>query len=116
MKPFNLEEALAGKPVVTGDGYKVIIAGYNSEVSLNHQVIGWVDDAAKSWSTEGKYYKQDISSYDIFMESEVKTIKGWMNIYPSNHTSKIHLSKESADAVAADDRIACVEVEVSYEI
>lgn len=116
MKPFNLEEALSGKPVVTEGGDEVIIAGYNPKMNPYDQVIGWVDNAAKSWNTKGKYYKGVISNYDLFMKPETKTIKGWMNIYNDNRTSKIHKSKEIADNAASDDRIACVEVEVSYEI
>lgn len=117
MKPFNLEEAIAGKPVVTTEGAAVIIAGYNANAQKNHQVVGWVDGNSYSWNEYGYLYSNNSPcEYDLHMKTEVKTIKGWMNIYYDENTSKIHPTKENADFHQAGGRIACIEVEVSYEI
>lgn len=43
-------------------------------------------------------------------------LRVWCNIYPGdNQRPWCHLSKESADKVAASDRVACVAVDLEYE-
>jgi hypothetical protein len=54
MKPFNLERALAGEPVITRDGRPVKIAGYNEEAGISQKIIGWVDTLAFCWGIDGK--------------------------------------------------------------
>jgi hypothetical protein len=73
MKPFNLEEALAGKPVCTRDGRPAKIAGYNPDaVDACSMVLGWVGNVAWRWHISGvdpnggKYTK----NRDLFMVSE----------------------------------------------
>jgi len=51
MRAFNLDEALAGKPVVTRDGRPVKIAGYNPKADLC--IVGWVENDAFSWLKDG---------------------------------------------------------------
>jgi len=52
MKPFNLDEALAGEPVVTRDGRPVKIAGYNEEKERSG---AWVSGSILDcWNIKGK--------------------------------------------------------------
>ena len=53
MKPFNLEQALAGKPVVTRDGRPVKIAGYNPDAKPQWKLAAWVDGNLDAWYTDG---------------------------------------------------------------
>ena len=53
MKPFNLQEALAGKPVVTRDGRPVKIAGYNPDAKPQWKLAAWVDGNLDAWYTDG---------------------------------------------------------------
>lgn len=71
MKPFNLEEAKAGKPVCTRDGrkarlictdlknikYTVVAAVY--EFNLRYEEV-------MTYTSEGKFYKEE-SGHDLFM-------------------------------------------------
>jgi hypothetical protein len=66
MKPFNLERALAGDPVVTRDGRPVKIAGYNSNVNPYYQVIGWVDELVVTWKKSGQIANCG-NDFDLFM-------------------------------------------------
>ena len=48
-------------------------------------------------------------------EKIVKKITVWVNAYPS-HVSVSHNTKEIADVVCSERRIACVELTGSYEV
>lgn len=107
MKPFNLEEALAGKPVVTRDGRSVKITGYNEEARDDFQIAGWLEGIVRGWGKDGRYTPNGgPDDYDLFMTPE-KT-EGWVNIfrttvptlmYPRTSTSMgIYDTKEEAIA------------------
>lgn len=114
MKPFNLEEALAGKPVVTRDGRPVKIGGYNPDGCLSVKLIGWVGKNFCSWLPDGTSSCFPVDScLDLFMASEKK--KGWVNIYPgrSNWMGIAHIFETEALAMnnKAEGCIATVRIE-----
>lgn len=79
MKPFDLQAALNGAPVVTRDGRPVKIAGYNSDAAIpNQKILGWVDGTVLSWGENGNYFRGG-SPIDLFMASTKK--EGWVNIH-----------------------------------
>ena len=84
MKKFNLEDAKAGKKVVTRDGRAVEILKYDFRTG-NHPILAVLDNDGKSqtvqnYTIDGCYYDNDTdSSYDLFMASTM--ISGWINIY-----------------------------------
>jgi hypothetical protein len=53
MKPFNLDDALAGKPVITCDGRPVKIAGYNEDANDCEKLAVWIDGQIKSYYANG---------------------------------------------------------------
>ena len=73
-KPFNLQEALAGKPVVTRDGRKVKIAAYNPEAHKMHEIIGWADSGSRSWYKDGSFDGTENHGADLFMAPETKDV------------------------------------------
>jgi hypothetical protein len=83
MKPFNLEKALAGEPVVTRDGRPVKIAGYNPDAEETHRVMGWINGCPFSWGADGYYNpSKQPCSLDLFMAEKPKVKKeGWVNVY-----------------------------------
>jgi hypothetical protein len=74
MKPFNLEEALAGKPVCTRDGRSVKIAGHNPD-SLSEwtAVVGWVENRLNYWGVGGAGLGNYYAELDLFMVGEKHT-------------------------------------------
>lgn len=81
MKPFNLEQALAGKPVVTRDGKEVTqIVKWDIQVGYP---VSYVTSGCKEvlFTTTDGYYKWDKSESrnDLFMDPEVK--EAWVNVY-----------------------------------
>lgn len=113
LKPFNLKDALAGKPVVTRSGLKVLRIFETPELTEFHKVQAVVDEPGKpqllTYSVNGLFSDQSWSrNLDLFMAAEKKS--GWANIYPSRRTF-IYQTKNDADIAMDDDRIACVRIE-----
>lgn len=79
MKPFNLQEALAGKPVVDGYGSPVTELHYFETVSSKQRLVAVVAGEADSFSDNGQFLDDRASKNDLFMASEKK--EGWVNIY-----------------------------------
>ena len=76
MKPFNLEEAKAGKPVRTRDGRDVRIICFDAKCSVN-KILCFIKDedgseVLRSFANNGKYIKYYETSNDLFMKSETK--------------------------------------------
>lgn len=95
MKPFDLEAAKAGKPVVTLDGRKVELLKFDLKDS-NFPIAGIVninDDyqAVHIWQSDGRWYAGETTAdLDLFMASTKR--EGWVNLYIDKgcvHTSGI---------------------------
>lgn len=99
MKPFNLEEAMAGNPVQTRDGIEVTQLTFFDDPRLTYSVFAMVGDSLLKFTKSGRFYYGDgISSYDLFMAEEKKTI--WINIWKNKVGyifSTTHLREDRAD-------------------
>ena len=78
MKPFNLEEALAGKPVITRDG-KEVTQLVKFDIKDWDCLYGVIDTDVHSWNINGKYFLNKETEYDLFMKTENSSI--WVNVY-----------------------------------
>lgn len=77
MKEFNLEEALAGKPVITRAGKKVLeIMEFKQNITFPVLAIIEGKNSAESYTKEGKFLTYDVSHFDLYMATEKKTM--WM--------------------------------------
>jgi hypothetical protein len=125
MKPFNLEAALAGEPVVTRNGRPVKIAGYNEGLG---SLIGWVDDRPKEWDKDGIWNTifEIGGRHDLFMaENQKVKIEGWVNVYSNTErvcddsfvaaTSHAYKSKKEAKRFASPSCIDTVKIEWEEE-
>jgi hypothetical protein len=98
MKPFNIDEALAGKPVTTTDGREVTQL-IKFEISSNYKLTGVVDGELKKFTIYGKSYSE--CTKDLVMATEKKSI--WVNVF-EKHNGDMYLqhsfnSKESAQSM-----------------
>jgi hypothetical protein len=120
LKPFDLEKALAGEPVVTREGEKVKIV-YVSKKDKTYQVLGIIfdkitDEEDTYWFTkEGK--DLDGGEYDLFMAP--KTKKLWIAIHKTNGdndgiytTSNAYTSKEKLSSGDSFKESHLVEIEI----
>ena len=102
MKPFNLEEAKAGKPVCTKDGRKARIICFDAKG--DYPIIALIDNTTKEtglhYTLNGTVYVCTGSGYDLMMLPEKK--EGWVNIVRGSNGSPhmgrgIFQSKEEAE-------------------
>ena len=83
MKPFNLQEALTGKPVILRNGDEAYIKHFESElmVTAESRVVGYSEGGLLlSWCPEGRYNPelQELHHWDIVgMYPETKVINGF---------------------------------------
>lgn len=75
MKPFNLEEALAGKPVVTTEGKKVTVLHYFEDIRSTYPLLGIMDGQIINFTKEGKYTISSDSVHDLVMQEEEKLVE-----------------------------------------
>lgn len=123
MKPFDLEKALAGEPVVTRDGRPVTQVTKFDAPNDPNPVIAVIDGDTQSFTLTGAYYSQSREhQYDLFMATKTVKKEGWVNLYKANNeiiaanTSQCHKTKEAAGENALPDCIATVKIEWEEEI
>jgi hypothetical protein len=112
MKPFNLQEALAGKPVVTRDGLPVTEIHELKTATNRHNVVAVVNGSAKSFTKNGAYFSNNPAPFDLFMAVETKT--GWANVY-ENGVGYVYPTQEVADRFAGKRRVGGTAVPFTYE-
>jgi len=84
MKPFDLEKALAGEPVVTRDGRKVTqLHMFNCDECLIYPLYGVVFENLEKWKRDGKYNIREESQNDLFMAE--KEMCCWVNVYQNGY-------------------------------
>ena len=75
MKPFNLEKALAGAPLVTRDGKEVRLFTKGGDLTTyNYPYSAFIPSKGiiETYTPEGRYYRRNIrdSSFDLFMAGD----------------------------------------------
>lgn len=78
-KPFDLQKAMAGEPVVTRDGRSYKFGAYNPEADKGFELIGWISGIGKLHYSSGKYRSSYETDSDLFMAA--KTQKVWVNLW-----------------------------------
>ena len=121
-KPFDLEKAKAGEPVMTRDGCKARVICFDCEV-VDFPLVALVTDpesgteTLETYRADGCYtIAMAVTDLDLVMAPIKK--EGWMNIYShdggvfaSVRGGPIFATKELADENTNDSRIACMRVE-----
>jgi len=91
-KPFNLEEAKAGKPVVTRDGHCVRILAFDLRNTIYPICCVWRYDDADSppdvWTSRGNFKVSGEDPKDLLMLVETKQY--WINIYRNKDGIHVH--------------------------
>lgn len=98
MKPFNLEEAIAGKSICTRKGLPTRILDTNLKGSRCPIVVAVLSDDreyVRCYAKDGKLFSTLETEDDLVMES--KEHVGWINIYALRQTGeRIYSTKEAA--------------------
>ena len=121
MKPFDLEKAKAGAPVVQRCGRPARIIDFALKNEDYPLAVVYTDadgdEHVTEFSVEGNYYDAQSEDHRDLLMAPVKK-EGWMNIYShdggvfaSMRGGPIFDTKELADQNNTDNRIACMRVE-----
>jgi hypothetical protein len=100
-KPFDLERALAGDPVVTRHG-KSVTQLKKFDIRGRCVLLGVFDGQLASWLENGCYYSSGEWPYDLFMAPKKRTV--WVNLYGDGLCYRYD-SKAEADEASASNRI-----------
>ena len=127
LKPFNIKEAKAGKPVCTRDGRKARIICFDSKNNPRRPIVALVEhndnELLYEYTIEGKERFSHISTTgtsDLMILPEKK--EGWVNVYKGdNGISKydcddiVFNTKEEAIQYAQNDDSYITTVKISWE-
>lgn len=99
MKPFNLEEAIAGKSICTRKGLPARILDTNLKGQSCSVVVailsGDGNEYVQSYRKDGKLFSSLETEDDLVMAPKKRV--GWINIYENNYSSrKIYKTKAEA--------------------
>jgi hypothetical protein len=114
MKPFNLQAAIKGAPVVTRDGLNIIDFHYAMHDTTGSPIFAQVEG-----SSAGHWYQLDgnrgtnDSTLDLFMKVVKKTV--YYNIY-IDHAPFRHETKEAAMARAEKYGVIAIAFPVEVEV
>lgn len=104
MKPFNLERALAGDPVVTRGGWKALKI-LDSGLDIHMRYIALFEDGStETYDEHGRYFGTDEEAYiDLFMAPKKRKV--WVNFYAAGgadwfETEELAKSKSSKYYIA----------------
>ena len=106
MKPFDLEAAKRGEPIVTRDGREAKFIAHVPELG-NLPLVVMIENTLTQLQEDGSWVGDCKSSYDIFMAPKKRTV--WVNFYPSVDNepplAMTHKSQEKANRDGLSHRI-----------
>ena len=100
----------------TRDGQEVRIYATDGEHgelvhgAVNHSQHGW---QSMIWFANGNYLEDEESDFDLIEVRSRHKRTVWLNVY-DRHTF-LYDNRKDADGFRADDRIACIKVDLDFE-
>jgi hypothetical protein len=81
MKPFDLEAAKRGEPIVTRDGRPAKFIAHVPEANACYQVVALFSGLISTHAVSGRVYpEKHPNDADLFMAPRKRTV--WVNVYP----------------------------------
>ncbi len=81
MKPFDLEAAKRGEPIVTRDGRPAKFIAHVPEANACYQVVALFSGLISTYAASGHVYSEkNPYDVDLFMAPRKRTV--WVNVYP----------------------------------
>ena len=104
MKPFDLEAAKAGAPIVTRDGRPAKFIAHVAEAHPSQRLLMLIDGTVHTKFESGKYAASPahVSDNDLFMAPVKRTV--WVNLYENNEATW-HDAKRNADTFTPGGRL-----------
>jgi hypothetical protein len=93
MKPFDLQKALAGEPVVTREGKKVSEFYQFKTIDSQFDLFGIINGVLHGFDKYGRYMAIEQSEYDLFMEEPERWVNVyWSGVYQTEADAKANMS------------------------
>lgn len=104
MKPFNLEAAKAGAPLVARDGRPAKFIAHVAEAHPSQRLLVLIDGAVHTKFENGKHASRPTHIYDsdLFMAPVKRTV--WANFY-GHGAARWHDTEKAADDCALSGRL-----------
>ena len=104
MKPFDLEAAKAGAPLVTRDGRPAKFIAHVGDAHPSQRLLVLIDGVVHTKFESGKYASSPahVSDNDLFMASVKRTV--WVNLYERGQSMWQH-TEHAADVCADAGRL-----------
>lgn len=80
MKPFDLEAAKRGEPIVTRGGEAAKFIAHVPDADIGFRVVVMLDGVIECYCDDGSYGLSSKSTCDLFMAPRKRTV--WVNVYP----------------------------------
>lgn len=80
MKPFDLEAAKRGEPIVTRGGEAAKFIAHVPDADIGFRVVVMLDGVIECYCDDGSYILSSKSTCDLFMAPRKRTV--WVNVYP----------------------------------
>ena len=115
-RPFDLEAAKRGEPLVTRDGRRVEFVAYVPDAGA-HKVIAFLPDekAVTTFTDTGRYCAgYEDSCRDLFMGTKPKRTV-WVNFHEKNNMAIWYTSEDLAKS-SADSQAVAVAVPVQIDV
>lgn len=104
MKPFDLEAAKRGEPIVTLDGSPVKFIAHVPEANIYSRLVVMLNGGIESYCVDGSYRPSCKSTCDLFMAPRKRTV--WINPYADGICDKyLYATEDDADNAQGDGRI-----------
>ncbi|WP_257755159.1 hypothetical protein [Burkholderia glumae] len=119
LKPFDLEAAKRGEPLVTRDGRKVT-EFHHFETLVYRDCCCAIVDGFRRWiNADGRYYIEGESNHDLFMAP--RKVTRWVNLYNAptvHHLARCayHYPTEEDARRDADSSAIAVAIPVEIEV
>lgn len=115
MKPFDLEAAKAGAPIVTRDGRSAKFIAHVAEARPSERVLVLINGGVLTRFENGKYASSQahVSDNDLFMAPPKRTV--WVNFYGYGEVRRYdteHNADVCADGGRLGGRAWPIEIEV----
>lgn len=73
MKPFDLEAAKRGEPVITSDGRPYTFGAHNPDAEVHGRIVGWIGAMHIAHTEDGRFYA-GTCKYDLFMAPKKRVV------------------------------------------
>jgi hypothetical protein len=98
MKPFDLEAAKRGEPIITRDGREAKLLAYEPDLG-NLPVVVMIAGSVTQMTKNGSWVGDNSCSCDLFMAPKKRTV--WVNFYSNRESVAYYYDTENdADYVA----------------